>query len=118
MSRIQNPLDTREHSGSHARKFQSWREVMDANEKTGHYWFTPDTMAFFESRLIGYPYQTPYTTRVYFVSGERGPGDGTRRYTVRVMDMETGHVDNVSEFQEYGTPADAIAARNAIVGYE
>lgn len=100
-----------------ARRSKAWREAIDASLKADRYFFTPDSMNFHHSVLVGIPYTLPYDTRAFFVTGDRNFED-KRRYTVRVIDKNTGKIAAVSEMFEYGTPMEAVAARNAIVGYE
>ena len=77
--------------------------VRRANRDAGHYFFEPETMRFFASR-VG---ETLYAGR-YFVSSERGHGR-QRRYTVREA-LPDGSIEPVGRFQEHATRAAAIAA--------
>ena len=87
----------------------------------GH-WFDPGSMRFFRSRVAQTAYGTDDGSRAYFVSSEQFE-DSTRyraprRYTVRVIDLHTGDIDTVGEFQEYASRsgADAAARRLASAG--
>lgn len=70
------------------------------------YWFSPDTMRFFRSRLD----RTAYvgTGGCYFVTSEQFNDSAPRLYTVRVWRGKK--IDTVGEFQEYAT---LTAAREA-----
>ena len=84
--------------------------VRRANKLAGQFFFSPDTMRFFSSR-IG---RTVYGGR-YFVTSEQGPSE-VRRYTVREA-MENGHVGNApgSDFQAFGTSRSAQAWARRLV---
>ena len=83
--------------------FTSIADVKRANAETGHHWFEPQAMRFFQSRisrnLIG---------GRWFVSSERGP-NSVRKYTVRVVRAD-GAIDTEGAFQAYATNAEATAA--------
>lgn len=53
------------------------KSEMDAK---GSFWWTPDTMRFFGTRVLGEAVEGP--GGVYFVTSEKPPS-GTRQYTVR-----------------------------------
>jgi hypothetical protein len=79
------------------------KQIEEANRAAGQHFFAPDTMRFFNSRVLSGVYGGRY-----FVTSEKGP-DGVRAYTVREC-LENGHVETVGEFQEYATPRAAIRA--------
>ena len=101
--------------GSHA----PWRMdcIRRANEDARMYWFSPDTMRFFRSRVSDQVYQGP--GGIYFVSSERGP-EMPRMYTVRRFRPDTGGVETAEEFQGYAkaTQARRVAARLAAAALE
>lgn len=75
--------------------------------KQGNYWFTPDTMRFFNTRLcstvcIG-------SNGIFFVSSDVGP-DEVRRYTVRKYNPSTGMVATHSTLGRYKTRTMALGA--------
>lgn len=82
------------------------------NRRVGQYFFEPNAMRFFSTRICG-----DIIHECYFITSEKFKGwrspDGPRLYTVRKIDWETGHLDtypNHSEgFQAHKT---ANAARN------
>lgn len=80
------------------------------NARAGRYWFTPDTMRFFRSRVGGYGYVAAADPTVaFFVSSERGP-DNVRRYSVRVAWHLGEDIDTVGTFQGYATRSGADRA--------
>lgn len=72
------------------------------------YWFSKDTMKFFQSR-IG---QNVYYGKdlLFFVSSERQNYDTPRLYTVRAYDPKHDRVQTVGEFQGYKTSGGANGA--------
>jgi hypothetical protein len=90
----------------------------DVRRRHHGHWFDPDTMRFFRSRVGEDAFLTNDGTRAYFVSSEQfKPSDGPafrRRFTVRVIDMETGDIDTASDWQEFGSRG---AARNAAIRF-
>lgn len=90
-----------------------------ARRHLGH-WFDASSMRFFRSRLAQGGYRTADRSKVYFVSSEQfEASDGyraPRRYSVRVMDWETGDVDTVGEFQAYASHNAATAAARRLAG--
>ena len=68
------------------------------------YWFTPDTMAFFNSKV--YEGVVEMESGFYFISSEKNQGM-PRRYTVRHMSKETGNISSFSEFQQFRTKRQA-----------
>jgi hypothetical protein len=68
--------------------------IREANAKSGHYWFSPDTMRFFSSRVGETVYQG--AGGIFFVSSEQFTGltgeKKPRSYTVRRFNPETGDV--------------------------
>jgi hypothetical protein len=93
--------------------------IKRANIARGQYFFSPETMRFFGSRIL-----SPVFPGGVFITSERdtprlpGPAawGGERRYTVRVCRPD-GDIDTLSEFGEFSTRAAAIAwARNYSAG--
>jgi hypothetical protein len=91
--------------------FRTVADIRAANEAAGHYYFTPDTMRFFGSRVL-----SGVIAGRYFVTSERQPASyypqyfpaGERRYTVRVA-HDDGTIDTVGEFQGWSTARQARA---------
>lgn len=80
-------------------------DVKRANARIGHYFFHPDTMRFFASRIGS----TLYCGEC-FITSERDTLTGQRRrYTVRRV-TPTGSIETVGEFQAYATRRQAERA--------
>lgn len=81
-------------------------EIMEANRDAGFYFFSPDTLRGFGSR-IG---ETVYGSR-YFTTSERSGFDqqSPRTYSVR-MAMPDGRVETLGEFGQFDTSAQARRA--------
>lgn len=80
--------------------------IKAANAAAGYYFFSPDTMRFFSSRVSDDVIQG-----CLFVTSERDKcgfaWNGARRYTVRRFYPETGDIREVSEFGQFATLAAA-----------
>lgn len=85
------------------RTFYTISEIKDANRAIGNYWFTKDSMRFFNSRVLPVVY-----CGHYFISSEQ---DGTkpRFYTIRFA-MSDGSIETVGDFQQYSTAGEAKKA--------
>jgi hypothetical protein len=83
--------------------FTSMADVKRANEELGNYWFSPSTLAYFDSRvgdtLIG---------GRWFVTSECGP-DEIRRYTLRRAEAD-GSITTEGSFQQYEKASAATQA--------
>lgn len=77
-----------------------WRmyQLETYNDITGHYFFTPETMRSFKSRIQTVP---PYGGRV-FVTSEKFDWKTPRYYTVRCI-RPCGGIDTIGEFQGFDT---------------
>lgn len=81
--------------------FDTIDDVISLNRSTGHHFFDPDTMRFFNSRI-----ETELMRGRFFVTSEQGP-HMARAYTVRVAG-DDGDIGSVGEgFMGYGTLAEA-----------
>ena len=90
-------------------------EMAEANRLAGGYWWEPDTLRFFRSRMVGGCAIRGADGRLYFVTSEQNHGFGgayPRLYSVRTFDPATASVDTVGEFQAYGTRGTALRARD------
>lgn len=87
--------------------FRYQGDIQKRNEAAGLFYFSPDTMRFFRSRVLDgfYPAKDG---RAFFCTSERGP-DGVRRYTVRVAKRD-GSIDTFGKFQGYASGRSAHAA--------
>lgn len=74
----------------------------------GSYWFEPDTLRFFKSRVSREAYQGA-DGRWYFVSSEQAPR-ASRLYSVRAVDDGWANVESYGGFQAYETRAQAYSA--------
>jgi hypothetical protein len=72
--------------------------------------FKSDTMSFFGSRLPTYGLRNG--DNVFFWTSEQcnWAGDYDRRFTLRRLDLVTGRVETVGDFQQYRTGAAAAKA--------
>lgn len=75
--------------------------------------FSPGNMKFFQSRLPDSGLRNG--DHVFFWTSEQCPwgGDTVRMFTLRHLDLVTGHTDTVGLFQEYPTAAKAWDAVRA-----
>ena len=91
-------------------------EVKRRAEKGSPFFFNPETMRYFSSRVSELAWskgdlKNYQTEDIYFITSERDTSfhkhsGSTRGYTVRLCD-KTGDIQKVSEFQEFGTLAQA-----------
>lgn len=75
----------------------SLQEFQELNETKGFFWFKPDTMGFFKSRIETWDPDTGY-----FITRETNPSKITA-YTIRRADFETGNVSTIGEFHAHKT---------------
>ena len=92
----------------------SMHDIRRAAERSGSHWFDPSTMRFFRSRLAQVGYVSEKESNVaFFVSSEqyRAVSGGLlpRRYSVRRVDLTTGRVRTVGEFQAFASSSSAHA---------
>ena len=88
-------------------------EIIAANRSLGNHWFDQSTLGFFGSKV----YPKIYDGRFFITSeqDEQGFGSlgsawgGERRFSIREA-HEDGSISTVSEFGEYATRHDAVAA--------
>ena len=89
--------------------------VKEVNRKNGFFFFSPDTMRFFSSRVS----QRAYIAgdHFYFLTSEHNKCDPRdyRKYTVRRMHRESGNIESLSEFQEFETPSQARSFLSGIL---
>lgn len=88
------------------------REIRARNAELGHYFFQPESMRFFASRILRDCYPAADGSGTYFVTSEQfRPVDGAphaRLYTVRLSRLD-GSIDTVGEFQAFATARAAKA---------
>jgi len=84
-----------------------------AVRKTGSYFFEPDTMRFFNSRLAPFVLHTErgllFITSEQFVSYYPSYRKDHRQYTLRIL-HEDGEISEIGEFQQYDTLRQAKSA--------
>ena len=106
-----------ENSTTERAAFESVAAIREANAAIGHYFFNPETLRLFRSRIS----EDVYGGR-YFVTSERDEAvssrfpaawNGERRYTVREASPD-GSVSTVGSFGAYGTLAEAKRAAKAL----
>lgn len=86
---------------------QTMFTIDDIKRRHRGYWFTPETMRFFSSRLL--PDVFPMEDgSALFISSERYSEDTPRRYSVRICRPD-GDIDTVGEFQQH---TNTVQARN------
>jgi hypothetical protein len=89
---------------THTPMYRDMSQVRAANAEAGFYFFEPDTMRFFRSRvgeeIIG---------GRFFVSSEKRDYDAPREYTVRVA-MRDGSIGEVGEVGQYSSHGSAQRA--------
>ena len=71
--------------------------IREANRAAGRYFFEPDTMRFFASKVLSHVYQGD--GGVFFVTSERRAG-GSRKYSVRRFNPATSDVTTVGGFND------------------
>jgi len=99
------------------RKSWNLKAVKDCNERAGRFFFSPDTLRFFRSRVSDKIHQG--RGGVYLVTSEQFSFQGqrdARKYTVRHFYPKTGKVDTAGEHQQYKTSAAAHRAASKLAG--
>ena len=94
--------------------FATIGEIKAANRDRGHYWFSPDTMRFFRSRILG----GPIKGRFFIASRQCVFSDGTaapREYVVHAA-RDDGSIETLM-LNEIGHYQTAGAARTALRAY-
>lgn len=70
-------------------------EFKALNKAMGYYWFSPDTMRFFKTRISNWD-----AISGLFITSEQPP-HGPRVYSVRKADFITGRVVSIGQFRAY-----------------
>lgn len=76
------------------------------------FWFSPETMRFFASR-VGHKAWTDGEGGAYFVTSERAWGEGPRLYSVRYRTPE-GRISTVGTFQGFASGGRSRRSRGAV----
>ena len=90
--------------------YSTIEEIADANAATGHYWFDPDTMRSFGTRLGD---GTIYAGRVFVSSDYTGYDRRGRAYTVRIA-LPDGSIGNIGGFLAFTSRTAAHKAAESI----
>lgn len=85
--------------------FTTMAQVRAANRASGQHWFSPNTMAFFRTRVCG-----DLRHGEYFITSEIHPAGSHRVYTIRRVVDENGTIDTVGEFMAHATIGEAKRA--------
>lgn len=80
--------------------------IKKANQEAGYFYFSPDTMRFFKSRVMQDVF--PLENGALFVTSERQEGD-IRRYTIRRA-WDDGDITTLDGFQSYTSRNGALKA--------
>ena len=78
-------------------------DVKRINARTGHFFFKPDTMRFFKSKVN--PNEMLYKDK-YFITSETNPS-GETRFTIREFNAESGDVHTIGDFHKFPTRKEA-----------
>lgn len=90
--------------------FQDIEQIKQANREAGRFFFSPDTMRFFASRVL----PTVYGGRFFVTSEKRGFDDDGREYRVRVA-FDNGEIETVEFRRADGTEVKATDSRDSAV---
>lgn len=88
-------------------------QIKERHTAAGFYFFSPDTMRFFNSKVHN-PTHTGAFGIVYFITSEQFDNDSVRLYTIRQFNPKTCEVDTYEEFQAYATLYQATKALKGI----
>lgn len=87
----------------------SMGDVMERNANAGYFYFSDETLRYFNSRVDGAIFKAANGLKIYFCTSEKQRGYN-RRWSVRAFDVETSDINTYGEFQGYGTLAQARKA--------
>lgn len=71
--------------------YESTAQIIEANRDAGQFFFSPDTMRFFKSKV-----QPVVVAGRLFITSEQFDDDSPRQYKVRVA-ADNGHVSNLTD---------------------
>lgn len=86
-------------------KAKTMEDVKRNNKASGGFWFSPDTIRFFQSKV-----ESELINGKYFVTSEKNMEDDPRLYTIRKYNPETHKIDTLGSFQAFKTLQDALDA--------
>jgi len=80
-------------------------DVISLNKERGQFFFSPDTIKFFNSKILGGSLKGK--NKNLFITSEKRPsfkGETTfRKFSIRKVNKTTGSIETVGEFQQFGT---------------
>lgn len=85
-------------------------DIMERNKEAGRYFFSKDTMKFFNSRIEPEVYGDGY-----FITSERRRGESIL-FTIRKFNKKEASISTVGDFQEFSTKTQAKKRVKEIVG--
>ena len=94
------------------------QDIRTANQRAGRFFFSPDTMRFFKSRVL--PTVFEGVGGIYFVTSEQfvgSEGAQPRRYTVRRVES-SGEINTATVFNQLTKSKTQIAASMLSHGHE
>lgn len=84
-------------------KTMDMADIKALNEAQGGFWFSPETMRFFKTRLSKLAFRSTSGSHAFFVTSEQDR-DYRRRYTVRKCDLQTGRIATHGDFYSIDNP--------------
>ena len=86
------------------------------NESKGYYFFSKPTMKFFNSKIESQGYVKG--DKAYFITSERFQVSSQypKKYSIREIDLKSGNVETLGEFQAYNTKSNAYKEIKNILG--
>lgn len=92
----------------------SVNKIKEASRATGSYWFSPDTMRTFGTKVERTVYQGP--GGIFFITSEDDFRRERRLWTVRKFNPENSDIDTAGVFQGYTSHEDAQEAARELAG--
>lgn len=81
------------------------KEAIKLNKKSGSYFFNPETMRFWDSKI-----ETDLIEDKYFITSEKTANGKDRKFTIREFNGDYSIINDIGEFLEHSTLSDAEAA--------
>jgi hypothetical protein len=81
----------------------------------GHF-FDKGAMRFFNSRLPRFGYNNG-NGEIFFITSEAFDSYSPRRYSVRILDVESGRIETLNDFQRFDTKAKALVELRKVLKY-
>lgn len=83
-------------------------ELKATNKANGNFWFDPDTMRFWRSKIHG-----GIRREKYFITSEDDFSRTRRLFSIRTFNAQ-GEIDTIGKFQAYATLTEAVEALKEI----